>query len=147
MMVKLFLLLFWVGVHCGIYKSSYNISYLNSPPPPFFIPTPPPVSGIVLTGYFHTCIYLYTVFAPYLPSIIFPPPPHSHWYQPSQAGPIPPSCSPIFYLKKKKEKEKNDIFAFVKIATWVVSLWHFQVHIYINKTQIGSSLLLFFFLL
>jgi hypothetical protein len=33
------------GVHCGSYKSSYNISnisYLNSPPPPFsFIPLPP----------------------------------------------------------------------------------------------------------
>jgi uncharacterized membrane protein len=33
-----FLLLFWVGVHCGIHKSSYNISnlsYLNSLLPPF----------------------------------------------------------------------------------------------------------------
>jgi hypothetical protein len=31
-----FLLLCWVGVHCGIYKRSYNISnisYLNTPPP------------------------------------------------------------------------------------------------------------------
>jgi hypothetical protein len=38
----LFLLLCWVGVHCGIHKSSYNIScisYLNPPTPPFsFIP-------------------------------------------------------------------------------------------------------------
>jgi hypothetical protein len=41
---KCFLLLYWVGVHCGIYKSSYmsNISYLNSPSPPFsFILIPP----------------------------------------------------------------------------------------------------------
>jgi hypothetical protein len=33
--LSLFLLLCWVGVHCGIYKSSYNvsnISYLNSLP-------------------------------------------------------------------------------------------------------------------
>jgi hypothetical protein len=30
------------GVHCDIYKSSYNISQLNSPPPSFsFIPHPP----------------------------------------------------------------------------------------------------------
>jgi hypothetical protein len=31
------LLLCWLGVHCGIYKGSYNVStvsYLNSPPPP-----------------------------------------------------------------------------------------------------------------
>jgi hypothetical protein len=31
-----FLLLCWVGIYCGIYKDSYNvsnISYLNSPPP------------------------------------------------------------------------------------------------------------------
>jgi hypothetical protein len=35
----------WVGAHCGIYKSSYNISdisYLNSPPPllSFILPSP-----------------------------------------------------------------------------------------------------------
>jgi hypothetical protein len=39
-----FLLLCWVGVHCGIYKSSYNISnisHLNSPPPLFFFISSP----------------------------------------------------------------------------------------------------------
>jgi hypothetical protein len=33
-----FLLLYWMGIHCGIYKISYNISnisYFSSPPPPF----------------------------------------------------------------------------------------------------------------
>jgi hypothetical protein len=33
--IYLFILLSWVGIHCDIYKSSYNvlnISYLNSPP-------------------------------------------------------------------------------------------------------------------
>jgi hypothetical protein len=42
---KSFLLLCWVGVHCGIYKSSYNISnisYLNSPSPPFSFISPLP---------------------------------------------------------------------------------------------------------
>jgi hypothetical protein len=41
----LFLLLCWVGVHCGIHKSCYNISnisYLNSPPPSFSFISPPP---------------------------------------------------------------------------------------------------------
>jgi hypothetical protein len=41
-----FLLLYWVGTQCGIYKSSYNISnvsYLNSPTPwfSFISPLPP----------------------------------------------------------------------------------------------------------
>jgi hypothetical protein len=34
----------WVGVHCGIYKGSWNvsdISYLNSPPPPLSFILPP----------------------------------------------------------------------------------------------------------
>jgi hypothetical protein len=52
---KIFLLLCWVGIHCGIYKSSYNVSnilYLNSPLPPLsFIPSSP-IPGIVSTGYF-----------------------------------------------------------------------------------------------
>jgi hypothetical protein len=43
--VFLFLLLCWVGVHCGIYKSSYSvstISYLSLPSPSFsFISSPP----------------------------------------------------------------------------------------------------------
>jgi hypothetical protein len=35
----------WVGIECGIYKSSYNIlntTYLNSPPPSFSFTTPIP---------------------------------------------------------------------------------------------------------
>jgi hypothetical protein len=40
---SLFLLLCCMGVHCGLYKSSYNISnisYLNSPPPSFSFISP-----------------------------------------------------------------------------------------------------------
>jgi hypothetical protein len=47
------LLLCWVEIHCGIYKSSYNISnisFLNSPPPPFSFISPHPILGIILTG-------------------------------------------------------------------------------------------------
>jgi hypothetical protein len=37
----LFVLLCWVGEHCGIYKSSWNVSYLNLPPLLLsFIPLP-----------------------------------------------------------------------------------------------------------
>jgi hypothetical protein len=44
----------WVGVHCGIYKSSYNISYLNSPPPPFsFIPIHPFLDQFKQVSFFH----------------------------------------------------------------------------------------------
>jgi hypothetical protein len=42
--IYLFLLLCWVGVHCGIYKSSYhisNISYLNSSHPSFPLSSTP----------------------------------------------------------------------------------------------------------
>jgi hypothetical protein len=41
-------------------------------------------------------MHVHTVFAPYSPSFtISLPPPPSYWYQPSQAEPIPPSCSLI----------------------------------------------------
>jgi hypothetical protein len=43
-----------VGVHCGIYKSSYNtwnITYSNSPRPPRTLLCPPlPIPGMVSTG-------------------------------------------------------------------------------------------------
>jgi hypothetical protein len=70
-----FLLLCWVGVHCGIYKSSYsisNISYLNSSPPSFsFIPYL--IISRSFKGYhFSIYIHVYTLFAPYSPSTPFP---------------------------------------------------------------------------
>jgi hypothetical protein len=73
----LFILFFcWVGVHCGIYKSLYNvsnISYLNSPPPSVsFTPIPGIVSKV---WFFYICIHVYTVFSPYSPFCTLSPPP------------------------------------------------------------------------
>jgi hypothetical protein len=77
-----FLLLCWLGVNCGIYKIShnmYNISYLNSPPPPFyFIPLPPCLEEFPKTNFF-LFVFTCTVFAPYSPfHTLSLPPPLSH---------------------------------------------------------------------
>jgi hypothetical protein len=57
------LLLCWVGIHCSIYKGSYNVSntsYLNSPPPLVsFIPTLPihgTVSTAIIFAFTYMCI-------------------------------------------------------------------------------------------
>jgi hypothetical protein len=64
-----FLLLCCVGVHCSIYKGSYNvsnISYLNSPPALLSISFLSPNSWNSFNRY-HFCIYVYvyTLFALY----------------------------------------------------------------------------------
>jgi apolipoprotein N-acyltransferase len=74
-----FFLLCWVGVHCGIYKSSdniSNISYLNSHPPSFsfILPLPfylPHFWNSFKRYHFSIYIHVYTVFAPYSPSTPF----------------------------------------------------------------------------
>jgi hypothetical protein len=67
-----FLLLCWVGLHCRIYKSSYNISNiscLNSPPPPFsFIHSCLASWNSFNRPHFSTYILMYTVFTLYSPS-------------------------------------------------------------------------------
>jgi hypothetical protein len=45
-----FFIIVVLGVHCDIYKSSYNLLYLTSPPPSFSFNHPPPIPGIVSTG-------------------------------------------------------------------------------------------------
>jgi hypothetical protein len=47
----LLLLLCWIGLHCGICKSSYHISYLNSPHRTFSLSPFSPIHGIVSTVY------------------------------------------------------------------------------------------------
>jgi hypothetical protein len=68
-----------VGVHCGIYKGSSNvstISYLNSPPPPFsFISFYPHLRNSFSRYLFSIYIHVYTVFAPYSPSYTLSTPP------------------------------------------------------------------------
>jgi hypothetical protein len=70
------LLLCWVGLHCGIYKSSYNVSntsYLDSPSPWLCFISLSPHSWSNFNRY-HFCIYIhvYRVFAPYSLSTPFP---------------------------------------------------------------------------
>jgi hypothetical protein len=57
-----------VGVHCSIYKRSYNISnisYLNSPLYHSPLP-PPPISGIVSTGIMFPFTYMCTQYLQYI---------------------------------------------------------------------------------
>jgi hypothetical protein len=92
--VQLFLLLFWVEVHCGIYKCSYNvsnISYLNSPlhcsPSPATIPGT--VSPGIIFAFIHMCIhYLHHIY----PTIPFPN--TSHW---CQTPPFHRTCSALLF--------------------------------------------------
>jgi hypothetical protein len=92
----LLLLLCWVGVHCGIYKSYYNVSNLNWHPVPFsFISFSPHSWNSFNRYHFSICIHVYTIFPLYS---------SSHTLSPLlsciQAGPILPSCSysEIYYL-------------------------------------------------
>jgi hypothetical protein len=77
------LLLCWVGVHCGIYKGSYNkgnISYLNSPSTILLYLPFPHLRNSFNRYFFSICIYVYTVFVPYSSSyVLSPPPPSSNW--------------------------------------------------------------------
>jgi hypothetical protein len=48
-----------LGVHCDIYKSSYNIPSLNSPPPPFsFIPPSSYSWNCFNRSHFSLCIHV-----------------------------------------------------------------------------------------
>jgi hypothetical protein len=85
-----------VGVHCDIYKSSYNTSYLNSPSPSFSFISPPHSWNIFNRSHCSIYIQVYTVFTPYSPSYILSPHP--------TGNNLLPSCSPILWQKK------NDIF-------------------------------------
>jgi hypothetical protein len=118
--------------HCGIYKSSYNISnisYLNSLSPLFFFAPLSPIPGVVSTGlYFSIYIYVYTVFALYSPSYtLSPPPPSSHWYQlPSREDLFYP---PILWFCKWKK----NFFCLFKIPTQGVC-WDWFRHSHIAKS-------------
>jgi hypothetical protein len=97
-------LLCWVRVHCGIYKSPFNISnvsYLNSPPPLLSF-TRSHTWKSFNRSHFSIYIHVYTVFALYLLShTLSLPPPHSHWHQP----PLSPDriCSILLFFDFVKE--------------------------------------------
>jgi hypothetical protein len=120
----------WVGVYCGIYKSSYNISYLNSPPLPFFfIFSPSPHSWNSFNrSHFSIYIHVNTIFVPYslsyTPSPLPPPPPG-----PNSPGRI---CSSLLFSNFVKKKKRRRHFCLFKIATqrWEVGGFLVAIHIY-----------------
>jgi hypothetical protein len=95
-----YFLLCWVGVHCGIYKSSYNvsnISYLNWLAPPFSFIPPWPYSWN--RYHFYIYIHVYTFWTIFIVLCHFPATTASHWYHhPFRAGSISP------YFRKKMNK-------------------------------------------
>jgi hypothetical protein len=141
MMPNLFLFLYWVGVHCGIYKSSYNkstTSYSNLPPPPSPLSSPPHSWNSFNRCCFSIYIDVYTL---YSPSIISPPP-LSHWYQPphTQSASQDLFCLHVFWFYKRKRWH----FCLFKISPQEVSLWHFHVYMYYSPNWFITST--FFFL-
>jgi hypothetical protein len=87
---KIFLLSCWVKVHCGIYKSSYNVSntsFLNSL---FHSLFSSPHSWNGFNRYhFSINVHVYTVFALFSASYTLSPPAlSSYWYQSPQTRPV-----------------------------------------------------------
>jgi hypothetical protein len=78
----IFLLWCWVGVHCGIYKNSFNIlniSQLESPPPSlsFILPSSHSWNSCNRSHFFiYICVY--TLHSPYSPSTLFLHPSLTH---------------------------------------------------------------------
>jgi hypothetical protein len=100
-----FILLCWVGIHCGFYKGSNdisNISYLNFCPQHYFSLFPH--SRVSITIFFSVYIYVCTGFALYLSLyIISQSSPHSLFYQPLLEVSI--LSHPVLWFCKRKEKE------------------------------------------
>jgi hypothetical protein len=96
------------GEHCGIYKSSYNlsnISYLYSPPAPILYYPPTPIHGIVSKAIIFPFTYMCTQ---YLHNI-HPPVPFPHHFLP------PSSTSMTKWIQQMRE------FYMVYVLNF---LWH-----------------------
>jgi hypothetical protein len=114
------------GPHCGFYKSSSNISYLNSCPPPFsFIH---PYSWNSFNRY-HFSIYIHVniVFALYSPShILFPSPP------PLNGTNFPPGrtfSALLFsnFVKRKKKLPRLKSQSFFPSRSFLLRVLWFQI--------------------
>jgi hypothetical protein len=104
-------LLYWGGVHCGIYKSSY-IKYIIPELTPFTILLYPPIlpiPGILSTGTFFPFTYICTHYFHH----IHPPTP---FLTSSFFLLVPIPRQDLFYhlvLQFCKRKKKNDSFAYL----------------------------------
>jgi hypothetical protein len=101
----------WVGVHCGIYKTSYNvsnISHLNSPPPPFsFYPLLPPfLEYFQQVSLFHLPICVHSI------CTIFTLPHPFPISSSLQLVPTTPgrTCSALLFFNFVKEKKMTVLF-------------------------------------
>jgi hypothetical protein len=109
-----FLFLFVVvllGVHCGIYKSSYTIttiSYLNSLPLSLFFTLPPRIPGIVSAGLSFPFTYVYTQYWCHF----YPPTSFPH-ILPPWTGTNPPDQTSSALLFSNSVKGKKMTFLFV----------------------------------
>jgi hypothetical protein len=101
------LLLWWVGVHCGIYTGSYNVpnvSYMNSPTQQFFISY-----SLRFLEWFQQALFLhlpvYTFYCTrftLLPTFSNTYP--CHWCQPSTLGKIFSAFLFSDFVEKKEKK-------------------------------------------
>jgi hypothetical protein len=121
-----------IGVHCGIYKGSYNVpttAYLNSTLSPFpFIPLS--LDSWNRFNRYHFCIYIhiYTFFAPYSLSYhLSPLSPPSHWYQ----HPFPAQDlfhPPVLWFWRKVKKKNMAFLLVVDKGIQGVSLLYFHAY-------------------
>jgi hypothetical protein len=130
-------LLCWVGVHCTIYRGSYNvlnISYLNSLPPLLSFISPPFLKQFQQVSFLHfyTCIYIIcTVFILLALST-------SHLPPPSCTDPDPV----LWFCRRKNIKGKKRNMTFLLVWNKDSYTGRFLVvpmHICVI-TPIGSSL-------
>jgi hypothetical protein len=120
-------MVFFEGVHCDIYKSSYNIlKYIILEFTPYIVLPSPILEQFQQVSFFHlyTCVHsICTVFTPPWP---FPTsfPVHSHQQLSPRRDLFYP---PVVWFCKRRKKW---YFCFFKIATQGVSLWHIHVYMY-----------------
>jgi hypothetical protein len=117
------LLLCWMGLHCGIYKCSYdtsNISYFNSSPPLFSFITSPPISGTVSTSIFFPFTFMCTQYLCHIHSLTSFPYlllPHSLvWTTPGR------TCSSLLFSDFAKERKVNDFCLFNTQGDFLMAL-------------------------
>jgi hypothetical protein len=122
------LLLCWVGVHCDIYKGSYNVStmsYLNSPLLPVVLYPPLPHSWNSFNRYpfliFHLHSYIYILCTLFTLLSIFPTtsPPHT-------GANTPPGQDLFHHLVFqfcRKEKRKNMTFLLGVSLSILILVW------------------------